>query len=188
MGGEKGRQRLTIVGSAPAHGLLFFIGDSKMTEVEKLKKEIENLKTELEKEKNCYFKIDENFFYIKVREANLLKENQNLQYELNRMQEENARLEKENADIQNSHLQLYNDSKDEIRELKAEIERLREKCGEVLCEGCDCKSEGMNLEALVYELQNQHQQDCIRYNDMRTAFLKTVDELAMLRKQFGVGQ
>lgn len=73
MEGEKGRQRLTIVGSAPAHGLLFFIGDSKMTEVEKLKKEIENLKTELEKEKNCYFKIDENFFYIKVREANLLK-------------------------------------------------------------------------------------------------------------------
>lgn len=45
-----------------------------------------------------------------------------------------------------------------------------------------------DLEALIYELQDQHQQDCIRYNDMRTAFLKTVDELAMLRKQFGVGQ
>lgn len=181
-------QRLTIVGSAPAHGLLFFIGESKMTEVEKLKKEIENLKTELEKEKKCYFKIDENFFYVKVREANLLKKNQNLQYELNRMQEENARLEKENSDIQNSHMKLYNDTKDEIRELKSEIERLREKCGEVLCEGCDCKSEGMNIEALVYELQDQHQQDCIRYNDMRTSFLKTVDELAMLRKQLGVGK
>lgn len=104
------------------------------------------------------------------------------------MQEENARLEKENADIQNSHMKLYNDTKDEIRELKSEIERLRKKCGEVPREDCDCKSEGMNLEALVYELQDQHQQDCIRYNDMRTAFLKTVDELALLRKQFGVGQ
>lgn len=159
-----------------------------MTEVEKLKKEIEVLKSELELERECYLKLDDGFFYAKVRELDLLKENKNLQYELKRMQEENARLEKENADIQNSHMNLYNDTKDEIRELKAEIERLRKKCGEVLCEGCDCKSEVMNLEALVYELQDQHQQDCIRYNDMRTAFLKTVDELAMLRKQLGVGQ
>ena len=44
------------------------------------------------------------------------------------------------------------------------------------------------LERICKDLQDQHQQDCIRYNDMRTAFLKTVDELAMLRKQFGVGQ
>lgn len=44
------------------------------------------------------------------------------------------------------------------------------------------------LEKLCKELQDQHQQDCVRYNDMRTAFLKVVDELAMLRKQFGVGQ
>lgn len=43
------------------------------------------------------------------------------------------------------------------------------------------------LEEFCKDLQDQHQQDCIRYNDMRTAFLKTVDELAMLRKQFGVG-
>lgn len=44
------------------------------------------------------------------------------------------------------------------------------------------------LEELCKDLQNQHQQDCIRYNDMRTAFLKAVDELVMLRKHFGVGQ
>lgn len=42
------------------------------------------------------------------------------------------------------------------------------------------------LEELCKGLQDQHQQDCIRYNDMHTAFLKTVDELAMMRKQFGV--
>lgn len=41
---------------------------------------------------------------------------------------------------------------------------------------------------LIAELQDQHQQDCIRYNDMRTAYLVTLDELAKLREQFGVGK
>ncbi len=116
------------------------------------------------------------------------KVTEKMRCEILQLEDKNKKLEKENADIQNSHLQLYNDSKDEIRGLKAEIERLRVKCGEVPCERCDCEHEEIDLEALVYELQDQHQQDCIRYNDMRTAFLKTVDELAMLRKQFGVGQ
>ncbi len=120
--------------------------------------------------------------------AKLKKENKDLFWKLKSMQEENDKLEKQNADIQNSHMKLYNDAKDEIRELKAENERLRVKCGEVSNEECNCEQEEIDLEALIYELQDQHQQDCIRYNDMRTAFLKTVDELAMLRKQFGVGQ
>ena len=38
------------------------------------------------------------------------------------------------------------------------------------------------------KLQGQHQQDCIRYNDMRTAYLVTLDELARLRERFGVGR
>lgn len=122
--------------------------------------------------------------------AKLKKENKDLFWKLKSMQEENDKLEKQNADIQNSHMKLYNDTKDEIRELKAEIERLRAKCGEVPCEqfDCLCEKEEIDIEALIYELQDQHQQDCIRYNDMRTAFLKAVDELAMLRKHFGVGQ
>lgn len=122
--------------------------------------------------------------------AKLKKENKDLFWKLKSMQEENDKLEKQNADIQNSHMKLYNDTKDEIRELKVEIERLRGKCREVPCERCDCSCDNkeIDLEALIYELQDQHQQDCIRYNDMRTAFLKAVDELAMLRKQFGVGQ
>lgn len=122
--------------------------------------------------------------------AKLKKENKDLFWKLKSMQEENDKLEKQNADIQNSHMKLYNDTKDEIRELKVEIERLMDKCREVPCERCDCSCDNkeIEIEALIYELQDQHQQDCIRYNDMRTAFLKTVDELAMLRKQFGVGQ
>ena len=43
-------------------------------------------------------------------------------------------------------------------------------------------SEGeIDYEALVYELEG-------RYSDMRTAYLVTVDELARLREQFGVGR
>lgn len=115
-----------------------------------------------------------------------MTEHKNLEYELVRLMEENARLEKENADIQNSHMKLYNDTKDEIRELKAEIERLREKCGEIPCEGCDCKSEEMNLEALVYELQDQHQQDCIKINDLTTTIHVLSGLYSMLRKTVGM--
>ena len=123
----------------------------------------------------------------------LQKNNEKLKEEILRLKEdvkrlegENKWLEKENVDIQNSHMKLYNDTKDEIRELKAEIERLGAECWKDTCE--DCEESGLDIEALIMELQDQHQQDCIRYNDMRTAFLKTVDELAMLRKHFGVGQ
>lgn len=38
------------------------------------------------------------------------------------------------------------------------------------------------------ELNDRHQQDCIRFNNMRIAFLAAIDELAKLRKQFGVEQ
>lgn len=111
----------------------------------------------------------------------LKKENQNLQYELIHIKEENARLEKENTDLENSNIKLFNDKKEEIRKLKDEIERLRGKCENTPFDEC-------NVEELIHELHEQHQQDCIRYNDMRIAFLKSVDELAMLRKQFLVGQ
>ena len=46
----------------------------------------------------------------------------------------------------------------------------------------------INKDTLIAKLQDQHQQDCIRYNDMRTAYLVTLDELARLREQFGIGQ
>ena len=46
----------------------------------------------------------------------------------------------------------------------------------------------INKDTLIAKLQDQHQQDCIRYNDMRTAYLVTLDELARLREQFGIGR
>lgn len=46
----------------------------------------------------------------------------------------------------------------------------------------------VDRDTLIAELQDQHQQDCIRYADMRIAYLVTLDELAKLREQFGVGR
>lgn len=50
------------------------------------------------------------------------------------------------------------------------------------------KIDNPKLHNEIIRLQDQHQQDCIRYNDMRTAYLVTLDELARLREQFGVGR
>lgn len=75
---------------------------------------------------------------------------------------------------------------DENATLRVKLEEVYESVGIKKVENAE-KYRIEELEALCKDLQDQHQQDCIRYNDMRTAFLKTVDELAMLRKQFGVG-
>lgn len=48
--------------------------------------------------------------------------------------------------------------------------------------------EELNYKKKNAKLQDQHQQDCIRINDLRTAYLITVDELAKLREQFGIGR
>ncbi len=76
---------------------------------------------------------------------------------------------------------------DENAALKAKLEEVYESVGIKKVENAE-KYRIEELEELCKDLQEQHQQDCIRYNEMRTAFLKAVDELAMLRKQFGVGQ
>ena len=76
---------------------------------------------------------------------------------------------------------------DENAALKSKLEEVYESA-EIKKVENEKEYRSKELEELCKYLQEQHQQDCIRYNDMRTAFLKAVDELAMLRKQFGVGQ
>lgn len=127
-------------------------------------------------------------FWFECEIAKLKKENKDLFWKLKSMQEENDKLEKQNADIQNSHMKLYNDTKDEIRELKAEIERLRAKCGEVPCEhfDCLCEKEEIDIEALIYDLQDQHQQDCIRINDLTTTIHVLSGLYSTLRKTVGM--
>lgn len=50
------------------------------------------------------------------------------------------------------------------------------------------KIENPKLHKEIIRLQDQHKQDCIRYNDMRTAYLVTLDELGRLRELFGDGR
>jgi hypothetical protein len=71
----------------------------------------------------------------------------------------------------------------DLKEVKINLER---ECNELIDERNNLLK---NSKAYNFaELQDQHQQDCIRYNDMRTAYLVTLDELARLREQFGVGR
>lgn len=85
-----------------------------------------------------------------------------------------------------------------VRELKAENKALKHhiKDMEDICDG-SCFSDYEELpygdkpeekDALIAKLQDQHQHDCIRYTDMRIAYLVTLDELAKLRDQLGVGR
>ena len=73
--------------------------------------------------------------------------------------------------------------KDENIALKQRIKDLED-----VCDGSCFSDEEDERDKLIAELQDQHQQDCIRYNDMRTAYLVTLDELARLKEQFGVGR
>ena len=73
--------------------------------------------------------------------------------------------------------------KDENTALKQRIKDLED-----VCDGSCFSDEEDERDKLIAELQDQHQQDCIRYNDMRTAYLVTLDELARLKEQFGVGR
>ena len=72
--------------------------------------------------------------------------------------------------------------KDENTDLKQRIKDLED-----VCDGSCFSDEEDERDKLIAELQDQHQQDCIRYNDMRTAYLVTLDELARLREQLGIG-
>lgn len=50
------------------------------------------------------------------------------------------------------------------------------------------KIDNPKLHKKIIRLQDQHKQDCIRYNDIRTAYLVTLDELGRLRELFGDGR
>ena len=77
----------------------------------------------------------------------------------------------------------------ENKSLKEENKALKQriKGSEDVCDGSFFSDEEDERDKLIVELQDQHQQDCIRYNDMRTAYLVTLDELARLREQLGIG-
>lgn len=100
-------------------------------------------------------------------------ENSKLRDKVEHLKRENAELDKQNADIQESHMKLYNDSKDEIRRLKEEIQRLG---GEY----------GHSEFDRISQLEDQHQQDCIRINDLTTTISVLSSLYTHLRKNAGM--
>lgn len=73
--------------------------------------------------------------------------------------------------------------KDENTFLKQRIKDLED-----VCDGSCFSDEEDDRDKLISELQYQHQQDLIRFNDMRIAYLVTLDELAKLRDQLEAGR
>lgn len=110
------------------------------------------------------------------------------------------RLKKANERITDLEQDIFNKSTDELKQveklssenksLKDENKALKQriKGSEDVCDGSFFSDEEDERDKLIAELQDQHQQDCIRYNDMRTAYLVALDELARLREQFGIGR
>ena len=110
------------------------------------------------------------------------------------------RLKKANKRITDLEQDIFNKSTDELKQveklssenksLKDENKALKQRIKDLedICNGSCFSDEEDEKDKLIAELQGQHQQDCIRYNDMRTAYLVTFDELARLREQFGIGR
>lgn len=105
-----------------------------------------------------------------------------------RLKDEIVRLDRENADLQNSHMRLYNDTKDEICYLKQENTALKQRIKDLedVCDG-SCFSDGEDeRDKLIAELQDQHQQDCIRINQLHVTIDTLVDKYSSLRKTVGM--
>ena len=112
-----------------------------------------------------------------------------------RLKNEIIRLDRENTDLQNSYMKLYNDAKDEIRSLKDEKEKLmtvnkaikqRIKDLEDICDGSCFSDEEDERDNLISKLQDQHQLDCIRINDLTTTIHVLSGLYSTLRKTVGM--
>ena len=110
--------------------------------------------------------------------------------------DEMIRLDRENTDLQDSHINLYNITKDEIRNLKMENKALKQKLKSIT-DVCDdrCFADYEDLpfgddedekDELIAKLQDQHQQDCIKINQLHVTIDTLVDKYSMLRKTVGM--
>ena len=106
--------------------------------------------------------------------------------------DEMIRLDRENTDLQDSHINLYNITKDEIRNLKMENKALKQKLKSIT-DVCDdrCFADYEDLpfgddedekDELIAKLQDQHQQDCIKINQLNVTIDTLVDKYSRLRK------
>lgn len=96
--------------------------------------------------------------------------------------------EAENTSLQNSHIKLYNDTKDTIRSLKDENKSLKQSLQNMtdVCDGSCFLGEEDDRDKLIAKLQDQHQQDCIRINDLTTTVHVLAGLYSTLRKNVGM--
>lgn len=96
--------------------------------------------------------------------------------------------EMENTSLQDSHIKLYNDTKDTIRYLKDENKSLKQSLQNMtdVCDGSCFSDEEDDRDKLIAELQDQHQQDCIRINDLTTTVHVLARLYSTLRKNVGM--
>ena len=169
------------------------------------REKIDSLMKELQEEKGKTITISDGVITMRADMWEILNENKALKDENKSLKQQNDFLENifETAYIPESaesilrktgfSQEVIDNAKERIeslkKELKAENTALKQRIKDLedVCDG-SCFSDGEDeKDKLIAELQDQHQQDCIRYNDMRTAYLVTLDELARLREQFGTG-
>ena len=96
--------------------------------------------------------------------------------------------EMENTSLQDSHIKLYNDTKDTIRYLKDENKSLKQSLQNMtdVCDGSCFSDEEDDMDKLIAELQDQHQQDCIKINQLHVTIDTLVDKYSRLRKSVGM--
>lgn len=102
--------------------------------------------------------------------------------------DEMIRLDRENTDLQNSHIKLYNDTKDTIHYLKDENKSLKQSLQNMtdVCDGSCFSDEEDDMDKLIAELQDQHQQDCFKINQLNVTIDTLVDKYSRLRKTVGM--
>lgn len=126
---------------------------------------------------------------LKDEIVNLSEKNFNLEWRIKQFEESEGRWKCENQSLKMENKKL----EEELQSAKSFNQELDEARVRLAKERAALIDERNNLleNSRAYDfakLQDQHQQDCIRINDLRTAYLITIDELAKLREQFGVGR
>ena len=154
--------------------------DLKDWTVDRLKNEIINLS-----EKN--FHLEWRIKQFEESEGRWKCENESLKNDCKSLSDRVLKAEQENSRLE----EISKTSSELIELLKKELEK-RDTL-EIIASGYKTERQRLrcgqsNADRLISKPQDQYQQDCIRYNDMRTAYLVTLDELARLREQFGIGR
>lgn len=126
---------------------------------------------------------------LKDEIINLSDKNFNLEWRIKQFEESEGRWKCENQSLK-MEIEKLEEELQAAKSFNQELEEVRVKLAKERATLIDERNHLLkNSKAYDFaKLQDQHQKDCIRINDLRTSYLITVDELAKLREQFGVGR